>query len=93
MFDLIAVQETLVRGQVQFVFTTLCATVTTYPDVTTFDNNPPTDCWNEADSGEIIDGPSDLGSGSWRSGTTYNDGTSSVPSNAINLYSNNKRDW
>ena len=75
------------------VFTTLCATVTTYPDVTTFDNNPPTDCWNEADSGEIIDGPSDLGSGSWRSGTTYNDGTSSVPSNAINLYSNNKRDW
>ncbi len=74
-------------------FTTLCATVTAYPDVTAFNENPPTDCWSEADSGEIANGPSDLGSGSWRSGTAYDDGTASIPSNAINLNSNDKRDW
>lgn len=74
-------------------FTTLCATVTAYPDVTTFVNNPPTACWSEADSGEIVDGPSSFGSSTWRSGTTYSDGTASVNSNAINLYFNNKRDW
>ena len=74
-------------------FTTLCATVISYPDVSTFENNPPTACWSEANSGEIVDGPSNLGSAAWRSGTTYSDGTASVASNGINLYYNNVRDW
>jgi len=74
-------------------FTTLCSTVTAYPDVTTFENNPPTACWYEANSGEIVDGPSNLGSAAWRSGTTYSDGTASVASNGINLYFNDVRDW
>ena len=74
-------------------FTTLCSTVTAYPDVTTFENNPPTACWYEANSGAIVDGPSNLGSAAWRSGTTYSDGTASVASNGINLYFNDVRDW
>ena len=74
-------------------FTTLCSTVTAYPDVTTFENNPPTACWSEANSGAIVDGPSNLGSAAWRIGTTYSDGTASVASNGINLYFNNVRDW
>ena len=74
-------------------FTTLCSTVTAYPDVTTFENNPPTACWSEANSGAIVDGPSNLGSAAWRSGTTYSDGTASVASNGINLYFNDVRDW
>ena len=74
-------------------FTTLCSTVTAYPDVTTFENNPPTACWYEANSGAIVDGPSNLGSAAWRIGTTYSDGTASVASNGINLYFNDVRDW
>ncbi len=69
-------------------FTTECAVYT--PDyVENFENFLP-NCWEEASSGLPIDGPSDLGFGSWTSDDFLNSGTNSA---RINLYSNSKEDW
>ncbi|MFT7385946.1 MAG: hypothetical protein ACI82E_000701, partial [Nonlabens sp.] len=74
--------------------TTSCAIVTTYPYTTDFNNNAPNACWDEAGSGEIVGGPMTIGSSDWRSNRSYEDFAGTViPSNAINLYSNNDREW
>jgi hypothetical protein len=74
--------------------TTSCAIVTAYPYTTDFTNNVPNACWDEAGSGEIVDGPMTVGSSDWRANRSYENFAGTViPSNAINLYSNNDREW
>jgi uncharacterized protein YgiB involved in biofilm formation len=74
--------------------TTSCAIVTTYPYTTDFTNNVPNACWEEAGSGEIVDGPMTVGSSDWRANRSYeNFAGTAIPSNAINLYFNNYREW
>ncbi|MFD2550447.1 choice-of-anchor J domain-containing protein, partial [Bizionia sediminis] len=75
-------------------FTTACTAISTFPFTTDFTNNPPTDCWSEAGSGEVADGPSSLGSSDWRSGRGYTNANSDIiNSNAVNLYSAVDREW
>lgn len=74
-------------------FTTNCSAVTTYPYITDFTSNVPNDCWGEAGSGEIVDGPLTLGSSDWRSGSYEDFSGASTPSNAINLFSDQDREW
>jgi hypothetical protein len=74
--------------------TTDCAVVTTYPYTTDFTTNVPNACWEEAGSGEIVDGPMTVGSSNWRAGTSYENLAGTViPSNAVNLYTNSFREW
>ncbi|AUC78629.1 hypothetical protein CW736_04120 [Nonlabens sp. MB-3u-79] len=74
--------------------TTSCAIVTTYPYTTDFTNNVPNACWDEAGSGEITDGPMTVGSSDWKAGRSYeNFAGTATPSNLVNLYSNNDREW
>lgn len=74
--------------------TTDCDVVTVYPYVTDFTNNVPNACWDEAGSGEIVDGPMNLGASQWRANRSYEDFAGNVtPSNAMNLYRNSDREW
>ena len=74
--------------------TTDCDVVTVYPYVTDFTNNVPNACWDEAGSGEIVDGPMNLGVSQWRANRSYEDFAGNVtPSNAMNLYRNSDREW
>ncbi|MEE2801102.1 MAG: fibronectin type III domain-containing protein [Bacteroidota bacterium] len=45
-------------------------------------------CWNEAGDGTLATGPSNSGSGLW-----YSSNYGGTPSNAINLYTDNRSDW
>lgn len=76
-------------------FTTSCAVVSSFPYTTDFTNNVPNACWDEAGSGEIVDGPMTVGSSDWRSNRSYEDFSGTViPSNAMNLFSGNSdREW
>lgn len=74
-------------------FTTLCDVVTQYPYVTDFTTNVPNQCWDEAGNGEIVDGPSGLGTSDWRSRSYENAAGVVIPSNAINLWQNVDREW
>uniref|UniRef100_UPI0025FC9E93 T9SS type A sorting domain-containing protein n=2 Tax=Nonlabens sp. TaxID=1888209 RepID=UPI0025FC9E93 len=75
-------------------FTTSCAAVSSFPYTTDFTNNVPNACWNEAGSGEIVNGPMNVGSSDWKAGRSYeNFAGTATPSNLINLYSNNDREW
>ena len=68
-------------------FTTPCgALVPEY--VADMSTNVPDACWEEANSGDEITGPSDLGSGTW-SASNHN----GTPSNRINLWQNTRSDW
>ena len=74
--------------------TTDCEIISVYPYVTDFTNNVPNTCWNEAGSGEIVNGPMNVGSSDWKAGRSYeNFAGTATPSNLINLYSNNDREW
>jgi hypothetical protein len=74
--------------------TTSCAVFTAYPYTTDFTNNVPNACWEEAGSGEIVDGPMAVGSSDWKAGRSYeNFAGTAIPSNLINLYSNTDREW
>ncbi|TYC17949.1 T9SS type A sorting domain-containing protein [Bizionia gelidisalsuginis] len=76
-----------------FAFSTTCEAITVFPSTTDFTNNPPTVCWSEAGSGEVVDGPSGTSS-DWRGNRAYEDGDgNTVNSNAINLYFNTDREW
>lgn len=71
-----------------FVGTTLCSVLV--PDYNAdMSVNVPDSCWDEAGSGEVVDGPGSLGSSDWRQGTSYALGSS----NAINLFSTTDREW
>ncbi|WP_225035070.1 T9SS type A sorting domain-containing protein [Winogradskyella sp. SM1960] len=69
-------------------FTTPCGAITP-PYSANMEINVPDTCWKEAGSGEISAGPGDIGNSDWRSNRSYAFG----PSNAINLYQNNDREW
>lgn len=75
-----------------FEFTTLCSTIT--PDYTAdMSQNPPL-CWDEAGSGEIAEGPQNLGSSLWNNNYNYADADgNSIASNNINLFYNSEREW
>jgi hypothetical protein len=73
---------------------TQCAPITVYPHTTTFVNNPPTSCWEEAGDGLPATGPTGLGVSDWRSGRDYtNYNGQVVPSNAINLFGSTDQEW
>ncbi|WP_299127728.1 choice-of-anchor J domain-containing protein [uncultured Winogradskyella sp.] len=56
--------------------------------------NVPDDCWNEAGSGEVADGPMGLGASDWRENRAYEDADGNViSSNAINLWQSIDREW
>ncbi|WP_438962847.1 T9SS type A sorting domain-containing protein, partial [Nonlabens sp.] len=75
-------------------FTTDCAAVTMFPATTDFTNNVPNACWSEAGSGEITDGPMNIGASDWRASRAYTNASGTVvPSNAINLWQNVDREW
>jgi hypothetical protein len=78
-----------------FTFITPCGVVTSFPYITDFTNNVPNQCWEEAGSGEITDGPMTVGSSDWNSGRAYtNLGGTVVPSNHINIFqANSDREW
>ncbi|MFD1016363.1 T9SS type A sorting domain-containing protein, partial [Winogradskyella rapida] len=69
-------------------FTTTCGAITP-PYSANMEINVPDVCWKEAGSGEVNAGPGDIGESDWRGYRSYAFG----PSNAINLYSNNDREW
>nr|WP_179944256.1 fibronectin type III domain-containing protein [Nonlabens ulvanivorans] len=74
-------------------FTTACGPITNYPIITDMTSNVPNPCWSESGSGEIVDGPSGTSS-DWRSGRSYtNSSNNIIGSNAINLFSDNDREW
>ncbi len=74
--------------------TTSCAVFTAYPYTTDFTNNVPNACWEEAGSGEIVDGPMIVGSSDWKAGRSYeNFAGTATPSNLINLFFNTDREW
>ncbi|MEN8899607.1 MAG: fibronectin type III domain-containing protein, partial [Nonlabens sp.] len=76
-----------------FTFTTACDVVTQYPYITDFDLNVPNACWDEAEDGEIADGPMGLGDSEWRA-RNYTDAAGNLlESNAINLYRAEDREW
>ncbi|WP_323787319.1 gliding motility-associated C-terminal domain-containing protein [Psychroserpens sp.] len=71
-----------------FNFITPCGAIT--PDYNAnMAVNVPDACWDEANDGEIVDGPSGSGTSDWRDGTNYAFGDS----NAINLFGNADREW
>ncbi|WP_431133316.1 gliding motility-associated C-terminal domain-containing protein [Psychroserpens mesophilus] len=71
-----------------FNFITPCGAIT--PDYNAdMSVNVPDACWDEANDGEIADGPSGSGTSDWRDGTDYAFGAS----NAINLFGNTDREW
>jgi len=66
-------------------FITLCDVFT--PDYTeTFDSFAPA-CWEEADGGDALTGPTSIGAGTWDAGTTIGN------TSRINLYNTLKSDW
>lgn len=70
-----------------FEVTTLCESLV--PDYTAdMSVNVPDSCWEEANSGDEISGPSDFGSGLWVA--SNHNGT---PSNRINLFTDTRSDW
>jgi hypothetical protein len=74
--------------------TTACDIVTQYPCVTDFTTNVPSQCWDVAGSGVIVDGPMSRGTSDWRANGSYeNVSGTAVPSNAINLWKNVDREW
>jgi hypothetical protein len=75
--------------------TTDCDVVTVYPYVTNFTNNVPNACWDEAGSGEIVDGPMTIGSSDWRDNRSYTNFVGNVvPSNTMNIWqTNTDREW
>lgn len=75
--------------------TTDCDVVITYPYVTDFTNNVPNACWDEAGSGEIVDGPMTIGSSDWRDNRSYTNFVGNVvPSNTMNIWqTNTDREW
>lgn len=75
-------------------FTTACAPATMFPVTTDFTNNVPNACWSEAGSGEITDGPMNIGASDWRANRSYTNSSGTVvPSNVINLWQNVDREW
>jgi hypothetical protein len=77
-----------------FTFTTSCAVVTGFPYTTDFTNNVPNQCWDEAGSGEIADGPLTRGASDWKANRSYeNVSGTAVPSNVINLWQSVDREW
>ena len=72
-----------------FNFLTPCGAIT--PDYNAdMSVNVPDACWDEADNGEVADGPSGSGTSDWDDGNTYALGAS----NAINLWQgDNDREW
>jgi hypothetical protein len=71
-----------------YSFTSLCSPVA--PDYTAdMSVNVPDACWEEATTGDLVTGPTNIGASDWRQGTSYALGSS----NAINLYFNNDSEW
>lgn len=77
-----------------FSFTTPCNVVSSFPAITDFSVNPPA-CWDEAGSGEVADGPGDIGASVWKDNRAYTDAEGNVVnSNVINLYlGDDYREW
>ncbi|WP_299121594.1 gliding motility-associated C-terminal domain-containing protein [uncultured Winogradskyella sp.] len=77
-----------------FTFITLCDVFV--PDYienfTTVTGTVPPDCWDEADSGDAMTGPGDLGAGSWTADEFLNIGTDDG-AYKINLWLASKSDW
>ncbi|WP_055447049.1 gliding motility-associated C-terminal domain-containing protein [Lacinutrix mariniflava] len=72
-----------------FNFTTECAAF--IPDYIEDFATIPADCWDEADSGDAISGPGDIGAGSWNQDGFLNNGFNGAYS--INLWLASKSDW
>lgn len=76
-----------------FSLTTACDSVNSYPYSADMSTHLPSDCWREAGSGEIVDGPSGTSS-DWRGSRSYtNLNGDIVASNLINLFSDVDREW
>jgi len=76
-----------------FAFSTLCSDITTdySADMSV---HLPDDCWSEAGSGEVADGPMGVGSSDWKGNRAFTDDEGMViNSNVINLYSDDDREW
>ena len=67
-------------------FSTSCVTITPYyhQNFGTFVPN----CWDEADDGNLVTGPTTLGTSAWTSSTALGD-----PSARVNLYTNSRSEW
>ena len=69
-----------------FSFSTPCAVIT--PDHTEpFNTFVPNSCWDEADGGDLISGPTSIGSSPWGAGTAIGNTAK------INLYTDSRSDW
>lgn len=76
-----------------FAFSTLCLPISVDYSVD-MSANVPDSCWNEAGSGEVVDGPMTMGASDWKAGRAYTDLDSNViDSNVINLYQTVDREW
>ncbi|NNE32872.1 MAG: T9SS type A sorting domain-containing protein [Winogradskyella sp.] len=74
-------------------FTTPCAALST-DYVADMSVNVPDSCWDEAGSGEVVDGPMGLGASDWRQGRGFtNSDNIEVPSNTLNLWQSVDREW
>ncbi|WP_179019984.1 fibronectin type III domain-containing protein [Winogradskyella forsetii] len=74
-------------------FTTPCSPIATDYSVD-MSANVPDACWNEAGSGEVVDGPMGMGDSDWIAGRAFTDLDSNViDSNVINLYQSVDREW
>ena len=70
-----------------FTFSTPCAAITPVY-IQPFNSFLPDNCWDEADNGSVVSGPTNLGSSSWESTTLIGNGAAK-----INLYTDTRSDW
>ncbi len=73
-----------------FSFNTLCGVIVP-PSLETFNNGFPANCWDYADGGTPLTGPTTLSAGAWGDDGFGNVGTSGSP--RINLYNTGDEDW
>lgn len=76
-------------------FTTLCSAIVPEYNAN-MSNHLPDSCWDKATNGEVVDGPSGLGSSNWKSSGSGDDNNygASVYSNRINIFGTTAiRDW
>jgi hypothetical protein len=72
-------------------FTTLCAPITTFPFLETFDTFLPNECWTLGDNGDLTNGPATFGSSSWTAdGFDNQSGTGAIRCNLDYIGDN---DW
>jgi hypothetical protein len=72
-------------------FTTLCAPITTFPFLETFDTFLPNECWVLGDNGDLTGGPATFGSSSWTAdGFDNQSGTGAIRCNLDYIGDN---DW